>query len=41
VRVEAQSVARAELVADRLVAAVAQAGGALGPPPEPEVPEQA
>jgi phosphoglucosamine mutase len=41
VMVEAQSVERAELVADRLVAAVAQAGGALGPPPEPEFPEQA
>jgi phosphoglucosamine mutase len=38
VMVEAQSVERAELVADRLVAAVQRSGGTLGPPPEPDFP---
>ena len=38
VMVEAQSVERAELVADRLVGAVRRSGGDLGPPPEPEFP---
>jgi phosphoglucosamine mutase len=36
VMVEAPSVERAELVADRLVAAVRHAGGAVGGPPEPD-----
>jgi len=38
VMVEATSVERAELVADRLVVAVARAGGAVGPPPERGLP---
>jgi phosphoglucosamine mutase len=38
VMVEAQSVERAELVADRLVAAVQRSGGAIGGPPEPDFP---
>ena len=37
VMVEAPSVERAELVADRLVAAVQHAGGAVGGPPEPDL----